>query len=171
MFDALKRQPTVARLLQQFEALPDRDQLMLKILAVALGLILLYAAMWVPAKSYMNEAQSAKESAEDLLALVQQSAPVLKASNRSASGPAALDSQQLVASVTNLARRHGVALKRFEPSGDSDLKVWIDDVAFDKVVDWLASLRSNLGVEVEQISLDAGESSGLVGARLTLRSS
>ena len=72
--------------------------------------------------------------------------------------------------ATNLAQRQGVALKRFEPSGERELKVWVDDAAFDKVVAWLMELKTRLGVEVEQISLERQEKPGLVSARLTLSS-
>ncbi|WP_197470108.1 type II secretion system protein GspM, partial [Oleiphilus sp. HI0117] len=90
--------------------------------------------------------------------------------NQGSASKKALNSQQLVSSVTNLAKQQKVALKRFEPSGDNKLKVWVDDASFDKVISWLSRLKSSLGVRVEQISIDKDDAPGKISARMTLSS-
>ncbi len=157
---------------RQLEMLPSRDRMALKILAITLVLLILFFAVWQPALAYMKDQESMLDQRVALLKLVRENSAVLAAMSK-AGGNAqqpTLSSQQLVSSVTNMAQRQGVALKRFEPSGESELKVWVDDVAFDKVVTWLAELKARLGVRVEQISVEKQEQPGLVSARLTLSS-
>lgn len=157
---------------RQLEMLPARDRMALKVLAIVLALLILFFAIWQPASAYMREQEELLDQRIELLKLVRSNSAVLAAmstSSPSAQTPS-LNSQQLVSSVTNLAQRQGVALKRFEPSGERELKVWVDDAAFDKVVAWLMELKTRLGVEVEQISLERQEKPGLVSARLTLSS-
>jgi general secretion pathway protein M len=83
-------------------------------------------------------------------------------------GTKTLSSQQLVSSVSNLAKKHGVMLKRFEPSGDKKIKVWVDNASFDKMITWLTALKTSLNIEVEQISVEKDDVEGQVSSRLTL---
>ena len=171
MLDKIKQHPTVATSLQQLDALPERDKLALKALVAVLFLVILYFAMWVPAQSFMAEHKSSLESNQELLGLVEQNKNVLRLLGRGATtSKPSLDGQQLVAAVTNMAKKQGVQLKRFEPGGDNSVKIWIEKASFDKTMSWLTQLNKNLGVTVKQIALEADEEPGIVNARMTLGS-
>lgn len=171
MFDKLAQIPALQAAKQQLEALPTRDRQALTVLSVVLFLVVIYFAAWVPAKNFMDDKQADLQASYDLLALVETNKKVLRALGRGATAEKPkLDGQQLVAAVTNLARQQGVALKRFEPSGDDSVKVWVEKVSFDKTVRWLTQLEKTQGVEVKQIAMEADEAPGVVTARLTLGS-
>lgn len=173
MFSSIKQQPAVINLQKQYEMLSGRDRIALKVLAVVLAVLLGYFLAWQPAFQFMRDAEAEVERSEQLLALVKQNRTILASlsAGRAAQGKGkVLDSQQLVSSVTNMAKRHDVALKRFEPGGERQIKVWIDDASFDKMMAWLKALDSSLQVYVEQISVEKGELSGQISARLTLAS-
>lgn len=157
---------------RQFEALPARDRSALKILALCLGILFLYFACWSPAQNYMSANHDLLEQRVELLKQVKSNSAILAAMNKQngSSQTPKINSQQLVSTVTSMAQQQGVALKRFEPSGERELKVWVDDVAFDKLVSWLSVLKARIGVEVDQISLERQDKPGLISARLTLRS-
>ncbi len=155
----------------KWEALEGREQQSLKLLVLALVLFLAYFALWVPAKSYMETSQRLLEERSELLTLVQSSRSVLAQSSASSSGSGdILNSQQLVSTVTNLAKRQKLSLKRFEPSGENKVKVWVEDVSFDVLVSWLSALETSVNVKVEQISVEKQDRPGVVSARLTLAS-
>ncbi|KZZ81319.1 hypothetical protein A3767_27410 [Oleiphilus sp. HI0133] len=125
----------------------------------------------MPAKAYMDESQRMLEERAELLDLVRSSRSVLaKASSNSTNSGAILNSQQLVSTVTNLAKRQKLSLKRFEPSGENKVKVWVEEVSFDVLVSWLSALETSVNVKVEQISVEKQERPGVVSARLTLAS-
>lgn len=171
MLEKLSRNPTIASALQWYESQTPRDQLIVKCVALFVVLVILYLSTWAPAKSYMDDGVRALESRKDLLALVQENRTTLKRmAQSSASSAPTLDSQQLVSSVTNLAKRSGLSLKRFEPSGENQVKVWVDEASFDKLVSWLGALKKSLNVSVDQISLEVEDEPGRISARLTLRS-
>lgn len=163
--------PVVLNAKKSWESLGERDRLILKVMTVVLVALVLYLGVWAPAQNFMAEQRSTLQTNKDLLALVQTNKPALVRSARNnAQSGAGLDSQQLVSTVTNLARKEGLSLKRFEPSGEQKVKVWIEDAPFDKLVSWLSELERNLKVRVEQISVEKDEAEGLVSARLTLSS-
>lgn len=172
MLESLKQNPALLNLRKQYEMLPQRDRLALKVLSVVLSAVIIYFAMWQPAFQYKQNAELNLERNQQLLALINENRSVLSSGSRSGGKSARkiLDSQQLVSSVTNLAKQKGIVLKRFEPSGDSKLKVWVDDVSFDKMMVWLSTMRKSLNVTVEQISIDKDDDPGKVSARLTLSS-
>lgn len=173
MLDALKQNAVVLDLQKQYEMLPVRDQTILKVFALILMLCLIYFAMWLPASNYMQNAQKDVQQNTQLLLLVTQNKARLSALNpRSGrtAGAAVLSSQQLISSVTNLAKEQGIRLKRFEPSGDKKLKVWLDNASFDQMITWLALLKKSLNIVVEQISIEKDDGAGQVSARITLSS-
>jgi len=170
MMEKLKETSLFISVSKQYEMMSSRDQNALKALLCALALIFLYYGMWSPAQGYMLEQKETLEARRELLALVQENQQTLKALSGSSQSSQAgsLDSQQLVSSVTNLAKRHGLALKRFEPSGETEVKVWVEDASFDKMIAWLGDLKNSLGVIAEQVSVEKEDAEGLVSARLTL---
>ncbi|MFT5716112.1 MAG: general secretion pathway protein M [Oleiphilaceae bacterium] len=171
MLDTLKQNSIVLDLQKQYETLPMRDRNILKIAIVVLSICILYFAMWVPANNYMVNAQKDLAQNTKLLQLVKQNKALLTALSRtsgSSSGKKSLTSQQLVSSVTNLAKKNGVMLKRFEPSGDNKIKVWVDNASFDKMITWLTALKTSLNIVVEQISVEKDDVEGQVSSRLTL---
>lgn len=171
MLAKLKQHPSLLKALKQFEMMPARDQMALKVLAFVLVLIFIYFGLWQPAYQYKENAEIELQQQKDLLALVMENKSALaglSGSNRP--GTPAMNSQQLVSAVTNLARQAGVLLKRFEPSGEREIKVWVEDAEFDKMINWLNTLEKTLNVRVNQISLEKTDAAGLVSARLTLSS-
>ena len=172
MLDRISQNPTLLNLRKQYEMLSPRDRLALKVMAVALALVVLIFGMMKPAYEFKKNAEAEYLANQKLLALVNENKRALSALVSKSGSPSArtLNSQQLVSSVTNLAKKQKVALKRFEPSGEDKLKVWVDDASFDQVITWLARLKSSLGVKVEQISIDKDDDPGKVSARMTLSS-
>jgi len=171
MINGLKQHPTLLLIRKQYEMLGARDRLILKWIMAGLVVALVYFAAWQPASHYKMNAQMDLKQNQKLLALVASNREALSnLAKQSQNNRSTLDSQQLVSSVTNLAKRNGVLLKRFEPSGDNKLKVWLDNASFDKVVTWLTIMKQTLNITVEQISIEKDEAPGLVSARLTLSS-
>ncbi|MFT6029308.1 MAG: general secretion pathway protein M [Oleiphilaceae bacterium] len=171
MITLIKQHPTILKALKQYEMLPSRDRIALKTLGFVSILMFMYFALWQPAYLYKKESQSYLQQQKELLAMVIENKLALRGlTSSSSSNTSALNSQQLVTSVTNLAKQTGVVLKRFEPSGEREIKVWVDDASFDKMIIWLTTMKRTLNVRVEQISVEKSDGPGLVSARLTLSS-
>jgi len=154
----------------KWETLETREQNSLKILSVAVSIFVLYFAIWSPAQSFMETEQQLLEERKGLLSLVKSSQKQLARSNSTGSTARTMNSQQLVSTVTNMARGQKLQLKRFEPSGENKVKVWVEDVSFDVLVTWLGKLEKSVNVTVEQISVEKQDKPGVVSARLTLSS-
>ena len=174
MSTRLKEHPMVGKLTAQYDQLPRRDQQALLVLAIAVFLGILYFAIWRPATTFHDSAVSSRENAEELLAWMNANQSSLQklsggvASQSSGSVDKPSDGRALMALVTRTAGESGLALQRFEPSGDDSIRVWLENVPFSQVSGWLETLNTRNGVEIEQASMDRQSDPGVVSVRLTL---
>jgi len=175
MINRLREQPLVGKLTAQYDQLPRRDQQALIVLAIAIFIGLLYFAIWRPAVTFHDNAISKRENAEELLAWLDANRSAFQRLSGGASGQATTsvdkpaDGRALMAVVTRSAGESGLALQRFEPSGEDAIRVWLEQVPFGQVAGWLETLNKENGVEIEQASMDRQNEPGLVSVRLTLK--
>lgn len=173
MFEKLKEQPAVGKLIAQYDQLPRRDQQALTVLIIAVFLGLLYFLVWSPASEFHDRAVADHENSADLLAWMQANEPTIKrlggSDNAPAEGAVAVaDGRALMALVTRSAREAGLSLQRFEPSGQNAIRVWLEDAPFAEVAAWLERLNSGHGVLIDQAAMDRSREPGRVSVRLTL---
>jgi general secretion pathway protein M len=176
MLEKLKDQAGVRKLQVEYLQLPPRDQKALRWLVVAVLAGFLYFALWLPANSYHDRAQASRLNAAQLLAWMRSNSASIGAlagasrvdagANTVIEKPA--DSRALMGLVTRSARESGLVLQRFEPSGDSSVRIWMDNVPFADVASWLETLSVENGVVIDQAALEQTAEAGKVTARLTL---
>ena len=148
-----------------FNALTERDQLIVKVLAGIIVAALFFAWVWQPLHKSNQAAHSSLASEMKFHAFMKDNAHKV-----SASAPSFNPAQgSILGTVNQLAKAKGIALKRFEPEGSNGLRVWLDKVEFNKAIDWLELLEAEKGIAVEQISIDK-VSSGIVNIRVVLKS-
>lgn len=173
MFEKIKDQPAVGKLITQYDQMPRRDQQALTVLAIAVFVGILYFAIWQPASEFHDNAIAERQNAAELLAWMEANETTIKrlgtAGGQTGQGSADLaDGRALMALVTGSAREAGLSLQRFEPSGENAIRVWLEDVPFAEVAAWLERLNSGHGVIVDQASMDRADEPGRVSVRLTL---
>ncbi|HLV77035.1 MAG TPA: type II secretion system protein M [Marinobacter sp.] len=175
MWAKIKEQPAVGKLVARYDQLPLRDRQALLVLSVALLLAVLYFMVWAPVTSFNDRAQASRDNATELLAWMQANQTTIQrlgTGSGASGGPAAANrpesGRELMALVTRSAGESGLALQRFEPSGDSAIRVWLEGVPFADVAAWLERMYSNHGVIIDQAAMDRGNEPGTVSVRLTL---
>lgn len=174
MLNRIREQPAVGKLIAQYDQLPRRDQQALTVLAIAVFLGIVYFAVWLPAANFHDDALAERERSAELLAWLEANRDSLEQLSGAGSGEgsgsvgAPEDGRALMSLVTRSAGEAGLSLQRFEPSGDSAIRVWIDGAPFTEVAGWLEELNAGHGVEIDQASMDRGDDPGVVSVRLTL---
>jgi general secretion pathway protein M len=154
-----------------YDSLEARERLMVAAGSALLVLFLLYVLVWSPIHSGYDALRNNVEEQRATAAWMQESAQALASLKRN-SGKAAqgLGGKSLLSVADSTARAGGLgpALKRVEPEGSDSVRVWLDGAPFDVLVKWLGTL-STLGVSTESATLERGEATGRVNARLTLQ--
>lgn len=172
MLMKLTGHPSVQKLVAQYDQLPRRDQQALVALTVAVLLFVIYFGIWRPVSAFHDEAVSARESAGSLVAWMaanQSTIQQIAASGTESATPSSItDGRALMSTVTRSAGEAGLSLQRFEPSGESGIRVWLENAPFSQVALWLETLNSEHGIAIDQAAMDRGGSPGQVSVRLTL---
>lgn len=175
MFQRLKDQPAIEKLIARYDQLPQRDRQALTVLLIALAIAVLYFAIWRPVSDYRNNAEASRENASELLAWMQANESTIQRLGNAGSGGSAsgaadrpADGRALMALVTRSAGEASLSLQRFEPSGSNAIRVWMEDVPYADVAAWLERLHAEHGVLIDQAAMDRGNEPGIVSVRLTL---
>jgi type II secretory pathway component PulM len=74
----------------------------------------------------------------------------------------------LIARVSESALSHGLTLKRFEPSTDGRLTIWLAEAEFERLLLWLEQLETALGLQTRRVSIVQTGTPGLVDAQIVV---
>jgi general secretion pathway protein M len=156
-----------------FNGLDSREQLMVGVAAVAVVLFLLYLLVWAPLANGHDTLKTKVAAQRETVVWMEQSAQTLQQLKRTR-GPGArgLGGKSLLAMADSTARSNGLgpALRRVEPEGSRNVRVWLENAPFDQVMKWLGTLHTTYGISTDSASLErVTETAGRVNARLSLQ--
>lgn len=152
---------------QQLEA---RQRLVLMVAGLVVVVLLAYVQVFEPlAEARQAERQRIAHQLAllDWLEAVEPMVRQLRAEQRE---PGSLDGRSLLGMTDQTARAAGLAgaLSRIEPTGDDQVRVWLDGADFVATMSWLQSFSRDYGVEVSQLGMDRAQRPGQVNVRVTL---
>ena len=76
--------------------------------------------------------------------------------------------QSLYVVITNTAATHGLGQPRTSADGPSSMDVTLQGVPHDALVDWLVTLQTTYGIDVETASFSGAREPGLVNGQISL---
>lgn len=160
---------SITDLKTRFESMSPKDRMALTVLAAFLSALLIIYLFVLPAHRFANDAAEHHQQRAELLAWMQANETAARAlskqPNKGAKAPAG---QSILSLASQQAQTNGISFKRFEPFGDGGLRIWLDTVPFNNMLQWLTQLQQQYGVEVQQVSIDRGKANGSVNAKLEL---
>jgi general secretion pathway protein M len=135
----------------------------------ALGLILVYALLWLPVQKELARLRvNVPDERAQLQRMRAQAAAIkpLRARNVSAPAPGSL-----LAVVEQSATARGMRsfVTRMEADGSAGVQLTLDAVPFNSLISWLADLQDSYSLLVDSASMDAHSTLGTVNAKLKLR--
>jgi len=152
-----------------FEGLEAREQRLLMAAAIILTIIILYVAVWEPLHkgvANLRVSTSAQQATLDWMRGAAQEVIQLRGLGNARATPESGQSLLSLVDRTAKSRRLGEALKRVQPDGERQVRVWLEGAKFDDVMGWLVTLDTNQGVRINNGVFEAQEATGLVNARL-----
>lgn len=135
------------------------------------ALFLAYTLIWAPITSGVEKKRNNVIKQRDTLAWMSQAANEIK----SIEGVVSTDSgsskgQSLLAVVDMTARKEKLRnmMKRVEPQGEHEVKVWFEQATFDLLIKWLDSIARNHNIQVVAFTAQVQKKPGIVNARVIL---
>lgn len=154
--------PAIVASKQWFERQSGRDQKILQLLAGFVTICVIAVMFVIPFYSKQSQYEAKLNKSITMYEQLAKNAHQFQ----SGSGNSNSDTP-ILALITQQAKVAQINLKRFEPD-DQNLRIWLDDVAFDNAARWLETLTREYGVNVKQISVERSNKNGRVDLRATL---
>ncbi len=144
----------------------DRSESERRILLGAGALLLILIISMTLSPMYKSLQQNEQRVARQYAELEQMKAIARQAINPASQPPPS--SGSLVILLQESARREGVTIATMQPIGENSINTRLDDVSFNAMMHWLASLESQ-GISVQTASVRVGQENGTVDSSLLLR--
>ena len=157
------------RALTYWRGLAPRERMIAGIGGVLAAIFLLYALLWVPLQSDLKRLRvDVPREQEQLQWMRTQSARIKQLR---AAAPTTLQGGGLLSFVEQSAQAFNIrqSIKRVDPEGPNGVRLAVDGVAFNSLLEWLANLQKQGGVRIDNASLEPQATPGVVNARLVLR--
>lgn len=151
--------------MEWFTALPRRQQWFVVSGAIVVVLYVLYMALWAPLGDKVDKLSMRNQGATANLQWLRESAAEVQ-QLRGSGGGSRQSQMSLSQMVDTSVARHGIRMSRFQPSGQTEAQVWLDTVEFNRLVAWLDQMENGYGVAIKNIAINAGNSDGMVNARV-----
>lgn len=143
-----------------WQSLQAREQQLVSVAAVVLGIGLFYALIWQPLQQQRASQQLAAQTAQAQLVWLKARLPQL------ATAPAA-SGGNLNDKVAQSSRQFQIKVSRMQPKNDQ-LDLMLEDVPFEQLLRWLAHLQTEQGVQLAQLEVSETDSAGVVRVRRLL---
>lgn len=153
--------------LDWFHALERREQWMLLVGGVALGLYLFFILLWRPLATENASLTQRNADASETLQWMRNSVAFIKQQQQS-SRPQRAGNQNLSQLLNDSVATNGLRFSRFQPRGNDRAQVWFENASFSAVFLWLQDL-SNQNVFVSNVSVSSTAQGGLVSASMQLQ--
>ena len=153
----------------RYEQLPQNDKRAVWLMVTVVSMALAY---WLLSSTYHYQQRALsdyKKAREDYRWMVLNQAllqTLVTSSNAVAAGS---NDTSLIAVATESAKTFKLTFKRYQPEGETGLRLWIEAGEFDQTLRWLDTLQAQ-GVVLEQFDVDKLDKQiGMVDARVLLR--
>jgi general secretion pathway protein M len=149
-----------------YASLQPREQRVVIIGAIALGLIIVIGGILMPLQSAVSSAVKGTETRREDLAWMRVNAAEVRAFG----GQLPADTGEApVVLVDRVGREAGLAtaLRGTQPNATGGVRVQLEGAPFDTMITWLDNLDRQYGLAIESISVDRTPTPGLVNASIS----
>ncbi|HEY8553651.1 MAG TPA: type II secretion system protein M [Burkholderiales bacterium] len=158
-----------AGLLEYWRGLAPRERTALALGGAVAAILLFYGLVWEP---FQRDLARLRETVpQEYQQLQWMRAQLERVQQLRASAGRTVPGGGLLSFVEQSAQAYNIRanVRRMEPQGANGVNLAIDGVPFNNLLEWLANLQKQGGVRIENASLEATGTPGLVNARVLLR--
>lgn len=160
-------QAMLLNLRQRYEALPSNDKRALLIMAGAIVLTVLYFSL-SGTRDYQQSAIARYQHSSEDSRWITLNLPQIRNLANAAKQPdnAGTSDASLINRATTSGKPFGIVFKRFQPEGETGLRLWIEGAEFDQLIRWVAALEQQ-HIQLDQLDINKqAKLAGVVDARV-----
>ncbi|ATG76289.1 MULTISPECIES: type II secretion system protein GspM [Pseudoalteromonas] len=145
------------QLIQYWRSLKEQEQQLVVGAGGVFIIFVLVMGIFRPLNNAIERAEKSQIKQQELLVWVDESIVKLKAA-----GNTRIESNQNLSQIVNSTRsRYNISISKMQPS-DSSLRLTLDSVEFNQLIEWLDELVNQHGLRVENLDLSRDDKSGYV---------
>lgn len=155
-----------------WEQRDTREQIILVAAGLVLTALLYFLLVWEPLYKSLHQERAKISEARSLATWLVEIQPEVQA-NSSKLRSATSANRSMLSVVDGAARSSGLSpkVKRIQPDGEKNVRVWIEDAPLDDVLRWIQTLHDQHGIATSNLNMDRGKTAGSATARMTLERS
>lgn len=152
---------------QQFDT---RQRRLIGLAGLVLIAALAYVWVWEPLAGARETERERIAQQQALLNWLEAVAPMAERLRENSRSSRDLGGRSLLGLADETARAAGLAgaVARIEPTGDDEVRVWLEGADFVSVMTWLEEFSRSRPVQVDQLQVDGSGDEGQVNVRVTL---
>lgn len=158
---------------ERWEQISTREQQMVVLMSIVVSLALFYFMLWEPLQVGIDDGHARyKAQTQALLTMHQQAAEARSLMSSGTGKPGNIrDSSSLLGLIERTAKQNqlNTALQKVQPDGKDGVRIWMDNAAFDQLIQWLSTLITQHGIFVSEITFERQDAPGRVNSRILLR--
>jgi len=150
-----------------FASLNPREQKMVLASVVFVLLFLPYQFIFVPFQESLDKMESNSSKAMKNIVWMKSKLPEirnLKGAGNTSSGTR----QSLLSLIETTTKQNKLKLRKVKPAGSFNVKVWLDEVSFDTLMQWLDGLVVTHGLSITDITIEKQSANGIVNASINM---
>lgn len=151
----------INELKEWYQGLAKREQQLTLAASIVIVIGLIFQLVISPINKYAEKAERNLTKKQDLLVLVKESSAKLKQLKASGQTVTRGSLNQI---VPNSARNAGITISGTRPQGE-ELQVQLEQIEFNKLLNWLEQLSTKNGLRITAIDINAGDDPGTVNVR------
>jgi general secretion pathway protein M len=138
-----------------------REKKLVLAMASLVIVFIFYSLVWQPLNNNISKTEKKIARQQQLLSWVQENTQRFQQA-KSSVGKQATGSLSSI--VNRTASSKNISITRMQPQGDN-IQVWIDEISFNELLQWLEQLSTKEGLRVTNIDLSDADQSGIVRVR------
>ncbi|GAB6263421.1 type II secretion system protein M [Photobacterium sp. 53610] len=148
---------------QWFKSLTSREQRLVIGGGIALVIAVLYWGIWQPMALRAEHAENELKNQRQLLTWVSSKADDIIKRRAKTGASGSISPTGLNQVVNETTRRFRIELIRMQPQPrDESVQVWVQPLPFNTLVNWLAFLRDEHGIEAKFLDVSKTDQAGVV---------
>ena len=158
---------------EQWQQLSLREKRLVIITAIVVSITLVYFMIWEPLQDGIETSRVRVTAQSNTLQQIQnQSAEARQLrANKTRAGANARAGGSLLVITERTAQQKNLksSLQKVQPEGQDGVRVWVENAAFDQLIDWLALLENKNTIYVSEIIIERQKEPGRINSRILLR--